>query len=448
MRTSRRSFLQGLASAGLLGSLAPLPVAAATGKKQWWKGMLHAHTLWSDGQSFPEEAVDLYKQRGFHFFSLTEHNTFATDKESWRTVVKKNNKWPPKPTEALVQRYLTKYKDEADLRQKKSGEQEVRLKTFAEMAARSNVPGKFLLLPGCEITQWLKPNGIQVHLNTINIPEVPALVREGPLSKGFDISSAAELIGLDIKDVVAQEKAGTPSLLTLNHPFWRYCDILPQDLITNSSIRFFEISNGGTNYGHVPELSGYQPDSFWDAILAFRLAQGNGLIYAQGVDDTHTYFGKSIGIRKAWNMVRSADLSANSLLNAMQQGDFYASTGVELEEVLFDPRQKQLQINVKPKNGESYEILFIVTKKGFDQRVSYVENDGEKGRGHRKIPVYSPQIGQVAKRVQGISGSYQMADDDLYVRAKIISTAKNATFGKRWKHFYPTTYVAWTQPVR
>jgi hypothetical protein len=39
------------------------PKAAAP---HWFKGNLHTHTPWSDGNDYPEMVVDWYAQRGIH----------------------------------------------------------------------------------------------------------------------------------------------------------------------------------------------------------------------------------------------------------------------------------------------------------------------------------------------------------------------------------------------
>src|SRR6266702_2471722 len=44
---------------------------------QWWKGNLHTHSLWSDGDDYPEMIVDWYKQHGYHFLALSDHNILA-----------------------------------------------------------------------------------------------------------------------------------------------------------------------------------------------------------------------------------------------------------------------------------------------------------------------------------------------------------------------------------
>lgn len=44
---------------------------------RWWKGNLHTHSLWSDGQEFPKVIVDWYKRHGYHFLALSDHNVLS-----------------------------------------------------------------------------------------------------------------------------------------------------------------------------------------------------------------------------------------------------------------------------------------------------------------------------------------------------------------------------------
>ena len=40
----------------------------------WWKGNLHTHSLWSDGDDYQEMIVEWYKEQGYHFLALSDHN--------------------------------------------------------------------------------------------------------------------------------------------------------------------------------------------------------------------------------------------------------------------------------------------------------------------------------------------------------------------------------------
>ena len=61
--------------------LAAQPQASA-GAARWWKGNLHTHSLWSDGDDFPEMIADWYKRHGYHFLALTDHNLLS-EGEKW-----------------------------------------------------------------------------------------------------------------------------------------------------------------------------------------------------------------------------------------------------------------------------------------------------------------------------------------------------------------------------
>ena len=41
---------------------------------KWWKGNLHTHSFWSDGDDFPEMIVSWYVENGYNFLALSDHN--------------------------------------------------------------------------------------------------------------------------------------------------------------------------------------------------------------------------------------------------------------------------------------------------------------------------------------------------------------------------------------
>jgi hypothetical protein len=79
----RRDFLRATAAGALaapflpnlLNDVAKGADASAEPVARWYKGNLHAHSQWSDGQDLPEVALAEYKKRGYNFFAFTEHNT-------------------------------------------------------------------------------------------------------------------------------------------------------------------------------------------------------------------------------------------------------------------------------------------------------------------------------------------------------------------------------------
>src|SRR4051794_24446295 len=39
---------------------------------KWYKGNLHTHSLWSDGNDYPEMIVDFYARRDYNFLALSD----------------------------------------------------------------------------------------------------------------------------------------------------------------------------------------------------------------------------------------------------------------------------------------------------------------------------------------------------------------------------------------
>ena len=78
-----------------------LPVLRDAGPR-FWKGNLHTHSLWSDGDDFPEMIADWYRQHGYHFLALTDHNVLA-EGERWVAVTDKGN------SAAALKKYLARF---------------------------------------------------------------------------------------------------------------------------------------------------------------------------------------------------------------------------------------------------------------------------------------------------------------------------------------------------
>ncbi len=44
---------------------------------RWWKGNIHTHSLWSDGNDFPEMIAEWYRTHGYNFLALSDHNVLS-----------------------------------------------------------------------------------------------------------------------------------------------------------------------------------------------------------------------------------------------------------------------------------------------------------------------------------------------------------------------------------
>jgi len=423
-----------------------IPSIRADEKLRWFRGQLHAHSYWSDGRAFPEQAIAAYRQRGFQFLSLTDHNIFAASTNIWRKVEQKEGSWPPKITQTIFDKYLKTF-GKAWVEYKVNGETtSVRLKTYLELKNKFDKPGNFILMPGVEITQKLNKK-TDVHCNYINLPKLLPCIKNVSLIKrisqpALTVSGLIAQNAMEAKKVA--EKMQQPYLFILNHPFSSYYEIKPKNLIDCPEVHFFEICNNGSKYPPSPQATSYSLEKFWDTVNAFRLLKGHPVLYGIASDDAHFYDDKRIdgkhGVGDAWVMVHASTLTPKHLIEAMNKGDFYASNGVLLEDITYTSANHTLHITVKAEQGVNYRISFITTKKGFDQSMTEIRT--VKGVPDRTIPIYSDDIGKTVKTVTGTKAEYQLKDDDLYVRARIESDTPSQIA----PHFHPKAKMAWTQP--
>ncbi|MGZ5442768.1 MAG: hypothetical protein ACXW5U_18720 [Thermoanaerobaculia bacterium] len=91
-------------------------------------------------------------------------------------------------------------------------------------------------------------------------------------------------------------------------------------------------------------------EAMWDEMLTAGMR-----VWGVAVDDSHHLkrpWDKDVALPgKAWVVVRTEKADAKSILGALESGEFYASTGVELEEVA------PASVKVKEKNGARYRII-------------------------------------------------------------------------------------------
>ncbi len=84
--------LAGIAAAGMatlaLSARSRLDVQQTPAAGRWYKGNTHTHTLNSDGDSTPDAVVQWYREHGYQFLVLTDHNFLTsvdgTQRAAWR----------------------------------------------------------------------------------------------------------------------------------------------------------------------------------------------------------------------------------------------------------------------------------------------------------------------------------------------------------------------------
>jgi hypothetical protein len=311
------------------GPHAQPPAYSAAGR--WYKGNTHTHTLNSDGDSTPADVATWYREHGYQFLVLSDHNVL-TNVDGLNAVHGANE--------------------------------------------------QFLLIKGEELSDRFgdKP----IHVNGL---DVSALVdpQHG--------TSVAEVVQRSV-DAIRQAN-GIPHI---NHPNFGWA-ITADDLNALRNDKLFEIYNGhpqvnNAGGGGVPGM-----EEVWDRILS-----SGKLIYGLADDDAHVFKQPGnpnvAGPGRGWVFVHADRLAARPIVEALDRGDFYASTGVELLDYRVTP--SAITIAVKMELFSKYRVQFI----------------GRNGR------VLSEAISSPAV--------YEFKGDELYVRAKVLDSNGR---------------MAWTQPV-
>lgn len=340
-----------LAVFGLESRAAPARSAAAA----WYKGSVHAHANWGAPQvptTSPDVVVRWYREHNYNFVSVTDLNYYT----------------PPEGLKALF-----------------------------------DAPGRFLVVPGTEPSKDPVQPGNKI-VDTVGIGI------NGPVDPptGDTVASV-----LDAEAKAIRRAGGLPIAA---HPNLTYAltaaDLLASD--KTAGPRFFELWNTEPGVNNLGGGGKPSTEQLWDAVLS-----AGRVMYGTAADDSHHFhdfssrrMGDSLSNPgKAWIMVRSPELSIKALIDAMNRGDFYASTGVALE---------------------SYEV----TAAGI--RIGLSEHAHDLGWS---LPGANPELyrtefigkgGKVLKVDESLNPSYEFTGKELYVRARVTSSDGR---------------TAWTQPV-
>ncbi|MFQ3593404.1 MAG: hypothetical protein SNJ82_09505, partial [Gemmataceae bacterium] len=352
-----RLVLSGILTVGVLSAMVwqtspsessqPTPHPSVT--PRWFKGNLHTHTLWSDGDDFPEMVADWYRRRDYQFVALSEHNVLA-EGQSWVAI-------PAKSIRATaLEKYLKRFGPSwVESRKNVLGITEVRLKPLAEFRSLLEQPGQFLLIPAEEITtNYIKR---PVHLNAINLRDV---------IKPLVGDTVSETIRVNLRLAKEQAKKTSRRMLTfLNHPNFQW-GVNLEEMLAVEELRFFEVYNGHPGVRNDGDAQRPSTERMWDILLTLRMGKLRlGPIYGLATDDSHNYHQMAVGQSnpgRGWVQVRAVHLTAESIVAALERGDFYGSTGVELSELVNGP--EEIRLRIKPKPGVTYRTQFVGTMHG------------------------------------------------------------------------------------
>ncbi len=409
---------------GRVSGPANAQILQAAGPLKWYRGNLHTHSMWSDGDDYLESIALWYREHNYDFLAFTDHNILA-EKERWIDV--DQSKGHQMAFEKLKQKFPSGWVDERTT----DGKLETRLKMFREVAARFNDPGKFLLIQGEEVTDAFQK--YPIHMNATNVKQL-VVPRHG--------GSVAETIQNNTDALIAQrERTGQPMMIHLNHPNFGY-GVTAEDLMRIRGENFFEVYNGHPGVNNSGNKEHSSTERIWDIINSFRLSELKmPPLFGLGTDDGHAYHNipsRASEPGRGWVMVLADKLTPESLIAAMEAGRFYASSGVTLERVTSSA--EGLDVTVKADPNAKYTIEFIGTRGEFNKQSEPVlDKEGNEVRATRR---YSDDIGQVLSRIEGTAAKYDFQGDELYVRARITSSQKHPNPSEVGEF-----ERAWTQPA-
>lgn len=385
----------------LIGGCKQSTSSTETEKTQkWFKGNLHTHSYWSDGDEFPEVILDWYKKRNYQFMALSDHNTIS-EGDKWITI-REDSLY-----QNAFQDYLNHYGPNWVESKKDSGRTLVKLKTFQEYRNKIEEKGKFLVIHSEEITDNFQ--GKPIHMNATNIQKF--IEPQGG-------NSVVEVMQNNLDAVRKQrEETGIPTILHLNHPNF-YFGVSADDIIALNGERFFEVYNGHPAVRNTGDSTHLSTEKMWDLINIAYVENKKPLLYGLATDDSHEYHTKGSkwsNAGRGWVMVQADTLSAAALILSLEAGNFYSSTGVVLKKVVHD--KNTVSIEVAQEAGVTYEIKFIGCKKGEIETEELIS-------------------------VSGTKADFQLTDDILFVRCKIISSKLQDNPIENILY-----EMAWTQPV-
>ncbi|HEV8657871.1 MAG TPA: CehA/McbA family metallohydrolase [Thermoanaerobaculia bacterium] len=297
--------------------------------KQWFKGNTHTHTLKSDGDSSPEEVVRWYREHGYDFLVITDHDQITSVASGDRA---------------------------------------------------------FLLIPGEEVTDRLPKKPL--HVNAIGLKRL--VTPQGG-------TSPADVLQHDVDAV--RSAGGIPMI---NHPnfVWAFgADVLRQ----LQNVKLLEIASGHPLVNMMGGGGFPSVEAMWDEVLT-----SGKTMYAVAVDDMHHLKWEipkgEIALAqpgKGWVMVHAESLTTDAIMHALDSGDFYASTGVEIAD--YTVTKKSMTITIHQIGDAKFRTFFI----------------GSHGKVLRES-ITNP-------------ATYKIRGNEGYVRVKVIDSNGKA---------------AWTQPVR
>ena len=394
------------------------------------------HSYWSDGHDFPEMVADWFKQAGYDFIAFTEHDQHQTG-EKWVTCDPSSGTGRTMSDGDLLRKYIDRF-GRPWVETREEGVLQVRTKPLSEYRHLFEEPEGFLMMMGEEVSTTWGERGDGGRKHWINVFNTPAAI--GPQHHPESSHGAMATTFRVAREI--GETSGSEVLVYLNHPNFAW-NATAEDIAGASDVRHMEIYTALNSCHTMGDGTHSAVERIWDVALTLRLKAGDPLIYGLAADDCHAYtthwrLGDTALPGRAWICVQAEWLTPEHILGAVNRGDYYCSSGVDLDEI--QARSDGMALKIQGADGVRYTTQFIGSRRGVDMGSKPIRD--EVGEEVRTTKIYSEEIGEVLHETSGTEPGYTFTRDELYVRAVVTSDVlhPNPTA--------PNDYEkAWTQPV-
>jgi hypothetical protein len=299
------------------------------------RGNLHTHSTNSDGDHPPEEVYAWYRDHGYAFVALTDHNV-RTDPDEYRSL---------------------------------------------------EVPGRFVLLPGEEVTLTARePSRLPVHVN--------AICTEHTIGGGT-MSTVPIALAWAVTRIHADG-----AIALVNHPNAKWA-LTAEDLRYAESAEMLEIWSGHPSVRTAGGRGHPSAEALWETTL--RAGQR---FAPAAVDDMHRLEAgvderRAAGPGRAWVEVFATEITRRAICADLSRGRHIASSGAQL---------KRLHVE-----GDMFEI-----EPAADATIEFIGDAGVL----------------IRERVAaGARASYRLRGTEWYVRARITVDG----VGRAWTQAYRTS---------
>ena len=216
-----------------------------------------------------------------------------------------------------------------------------------------------LLIPGEEITiREINGNPAALHINGLGIKKV---ILPGSYENNIDA----------INDIVKKINSQN-GIASINHPNYQWW-VSVDDIKYSDDAWAFEVFNGHMHANNEGSLYSLSTEEIWDEVLS-----SGKLIYGVASDDAHHFTEEFASTRsnpgRGWVYVKSESLSAPDILKAMKKGDFYSSTGVELDILQVSKENIHLKVKERPPKEKQKYTFRVINDSGF----IFHESEGEE----------------------------------------------------------------------